>query len=164
MGSDSVTASYSGSPDFLSSSSDATSVVVTKAATTLGLLAATDTSTPGTPTTLTANVFPSTGSGETGTVTFFENGERLGMIPGHERSGHAHRVRHADQCCPHGRLFGGLQFHRQCHAGTDRLRQLTTAADGRLGAALSWTAADGLTKKPPKNRSPRNKTRETLLY
>ncbi len=39
------------------------------------------TSTPGTPTTLTANVFPSTGSGETGTVTFFENGERLGTSP-----------------------------------------------------------------------------------
>jgi hypothetical protein len=81
MGSDSVTASYSGSPDFLSSSADATSVVVTRAPTTLGLLAATDTSTPGTPTTLTANVFPATGSGETGTVTFFENGNRLGTSP-----------------------------------------------------------------------------------
>ena len=81
MGSDSVTASYGGSPDFLASSADATSVVVTKASTTLGLLAATDPSTPGTPTTLTANVFPATGSGETGTVTFFENGARIGTSP-----------------------------------------------------------------------------------
>jgi large repetitive protein len=81
LGSDSVTASYGGSPDFLASAADATSVVVTKASTTLGLLAATDTSTAGTPTTLTANVFPATGSGETGTVTFFENGVRIGASP-----------------------------------------------------------------------------------
>jgi Bacterial Ig-like domain (group 3) len=81
LGSDSVTASYGGSPDFLASSADATSVVVTKASTTVGLWAATDASTAGTPTTLTANVFPGTGSGETGTVTFFENGARLGTSP-----------------------------------------------------------------------------------
>lgn len=81
IGSDWVTASYGGSPNFLASSADATSVVVTKASTTLGLLAATDTSTAGTPTTLTANVFPATGSGETGTVTFFENGVRIGASP-----------------------------------------------------------------------------------
>src|SRR6202035_3716515 len=82
IGSDSVTASYSGSPDFLASSADATSVVVTKASTALGLLTAVDTSIAGTPTTLTANVFPATGFGETGTVTFFENGARIGRSPG----------------------------------------------------------------------------------
>ena len=82
LGSDSVTASYSGSPDFLaSSSSGAASVTVSKASTTLGLLAAADTSTAGEPTTLTATVFPATGSGETGTVTFFENGVRIGTSP-----------------------------------------------------------------------------------
>jgi hypothetical protein len=81
LGSDSVTASYGGSANFLPSSADATSVVVTKASTTVGLWAVTDASTAGTPTTLTANVFPATGSGETGTVTFFENGARIGASP-----------------------------------------------------------------------------------
>jgi hypothetical protein len=81
IGSDSVTASYGGSPAFLASSSDATTVAVTKASTTLGLFATLDASTAGTPTTLTANVFPTTGSGETGTVTFFENGVRIGTSP-----------------------------------------------------------------------------------
>ena len=44
-------------------------------------MAAADPSIAGAPTTLTANVFPATGSGETGTVTFFENGARIGTSP-----------------------------------------------------------------------------------
>ncbi len=134
IGSDSVTASYSGSPDFLASSADATSVAVTKASTTLGLLAATDTSTAGTPTTLTANVFPATGSGETGTVTFFENGDRLGTSPVTNGQATLTVFDTLTGRCPHGRLLGGRQFHRQRHAGTRRPRKLTDAADRRLRA------------------------------
>jgi hypothetical protein len=79
IGSDSVTASYGGGAGFLaSSSSGAGSVTVTKATTTLGLLSSANPSTAGQPLTLTATVFPTTGSGETGTVTFFENGTRIG--------------------------------------------------------------------------------------
>jgi len=82
LGSDPVTATYSGSTDFLASSSaGATPVTVTKAPTTIGLLAAADASIAGGPTTLIANIFPATGSGETGTVTFFENGVRIGTSP-----------------------------------------------------------------------------------
>jgi hypothetical protein len=84
LGSDTVTATYSGSADFLASSSAGptpVTVTVTKASTTIGLLASADPSTAGAPTTFTANVFPSTGSGETGTVTFFENGVRIGTSP-----------------------------------------------------------------------------------
>ncbi len=82
LGPDPVTATYSGSIDFLASSSaGATPVTVTKAPTTIGLLAAADSSIAGAPTTLTANVFPATGSGETGTVTFFKNGVRIGAGP-----------------------------------------------------------------------------------
>ena len=51
---------------------------MTRASTTLGLLASANPSTPGQPVTLTATVFPTTGSGETGTVTFFDNGTRIG--------------------------------------------------------------------------------------
>jgi len=81
LGADSVTASYGGSPDFLASSSAGAAVTVTKSSTSLGLLAAADRSTAGGPTTLTATVFPATGSGETGSVTFFENGVRIGTSP-----------------------------------------------------------------------------------
>jgi hypothetical protein len=51
---------------------------VTTATTTLGLLSSANPSTAGQPLTLTATVFPTTGSGETGTVTFFANGTRIG--------------------------------------------------------------------------------------
>jgi large repetitive protein len=79
LGSDSVVASYGGSADFLASSSaSAATVTVTRASTTLGLLASANPLTPGQPVTLTATVFPTTGSGETGVVTFYDNGVRLG--------------------------------------------------------------------------------------
>ncbi len=78
IGSDSVAASYDGDASFLASASTgAAPVTVTRASTTLGLLGAADPSTGG-QTTLTATVFPATGSGELGTVTFFDNGTRIG--------------------------------------------------------------------------------------
>jgi hypothetical protein len=78
-GSDPVMATYSGSAAFLpSSSTGAVVVTVTKASTTLGLLAASNPSTPGHPVILTATVFPTTGSGETGLVTFYDNGHTMG--------------------------------------------------------------------------------------
>jgi hypothetical protein len=82
LGSDSVSASYGGSADFLASTSVGSSTVtVTKAMTTLGLLASTNPATPGQPVTLTATVFPATGSGETGMVSFFDNGMPIGTSP-----------------------------------------------------------------------------------
>jgi hypothetical protein len=82
LGADSVTASYGGSIDFQASASgSAVSVTVTKAATTIGLDASANPSTPGQPMTLTATVFPVTGFGESGTVTFLDNGVVIGTVP-----------------------------------------------------------------------------------
>src|ERR1700692_4656093 len=79
VGSDSVSASYDGSANSLpSSSASAASVTVTRAQTNLGLLASLNPSTAGQPVTLTATVFPTTGAGESGTVTFFEDGALIG--------------------------------------------------------------------------------------
>ncbi len=79
VGSNSVIASYGGSADFLASSSaSAATVTVSRASTTLGLLASANPSTPGQPVTLTATLFPTTGSGETGVVTFSDDGARIG--------------------------------------------------------------------------------------
>ncbi len=79
VGSDSVTASYGGGPGFLASSStDPASITVSTAATTLGLLTSVNPSAVGQSVTFTATVFPTTGSGETGTVTFFDGGARIG--------------------------------------------------------------------------------------
>jgi hypothetical protein len=82
LGADSVTASYGGSIDFQASASgSAVSVTVTKAATTIGLDASANPSTPGQPMTLTATVFPVTGFGESGTVLFLDNGVAIGTSP-----------------------------------------------------------------------------------
>ncbi len=79
LGSDAVTASYGGSADFLASSSaSAATVTVSRAETSLGLVASVDSSTAGQPVRLTATVFPTTGSGETGVVTFSDDGSRIG--------------------------------------------------------------------------------------
>jgi large repetitive protein len=79
VGSDSVIASYGGSTGFLASSSaSAATVTVTRASTTLGLLASANPFTAGQPVTLTATVFPTTGSGETGVVTFYDDGAEIG--------------------------------------------------------------------------------------
>ncbi len=79
VGSDSVVATYGGGAGFLASSStSAATVAVSRASTTLGLIGSADPSAPGRPVTLTATVFPTTGSGETGVVTFFDDGARIG--------------------------------------------------------------------------------------
>ncbi len=79
VGSDAVIASYGGSADFLTSSSvRAASVTVSRAPTSLGLLDSGQSSAAGQSVTLTATVFPTTGSGETGVVTFFDDGTRIG--------------------------------------------------------------------------------------
>jgi hypothetical protein len=82
LGVDSVTAAYGGSADFHASASvDGASVTVTRAATTVGLDASANPSTPGQPVTLTATVFSVTGFGEGGTVTFLDNGVPIGTSP-----------------------------------------------------------------------------------
>ena len=77
VGSDSVTASYGGGAGLPAPARPPApaSVTVSKASTTLGLLALGRTPPlAGQPVTFTATVFPTTGSGETGMVTFFDNG------------------------------------------------------------------------------------------
>ena len=79
LGSDSITASFDGGVDFLASSSAATApAAVSRAPTTLGLLTSLNPSPFAQSVTLTATVFPTTGSGETGTVTFFDNDMAIG--------------------------------------------------------------------------------------
>ena len=51
---------------------------MSRAPTTLGLGSSANPSTLGQPVTITASVFPATGSGETGTVTFFYDGAVIG--------------------------------------------------------------------------------------
>jgi Big-like domain-containing protein len=79
VGSDFVTASYDAAAGFVdSSSATAAHVVVSKAPTSLGLLTSSNPSPFAQPVTFTATIFPTTGSGETGTVTFFDNGTVVG--------------------------------------------------------------------------------------
>ena len=79
VGSDFITASYDAGAGFVgSSSATAAHVVVSKAPTSLGLLTSDNPSPPAQSVTFTATVLPTTGSGETGTVTFFENGIAIG--------------------------------------------------------------------------------------
>ncbi len=79
VGSDSIGASFDGSTDFLASSSTAaTPIAVSRAPTTLGLLTSLNPSTFAQSVVLTATLFPTTGSGETGMVTFFDNGTAIG--------------------------------------------------------------------------------------
>ena len=78
LGVNAVTATYSGDTDFGVSSSEAATVTVSRASTTVGLGSSDDPSTQGQPVTITASVFPATGSGETGTVTFSYDGAVIG--------------------------------------------------------------------------------------
>ena len=79
VGSDFVTASYDGGAGFLASSSaTAARVVVSRTPTSLGLLTSDNPSPLAQSVTFTATIFPTTGSGETGTVTFFDNGVDIG--------------------------------------------------------------------------------------
>jgi len=79
LGVNSITASYGGDPDFgVSVSGSAAPVTVSRAPTTLGLGSSANPATLGQPVTITASVFPATGSGETGTVTFLYDGTVIG--------------------------------------------------------------------------------------
>jgi hypothetical protein len=78
IGANAITATYDGTDVFLASSSAPASVAVTKAPTTLGLGSSANPTTVAQPVTFTATVFPGSGSGETGTVTFFDDGVPLG--------------------------------------------------------------------------------------
>ena len=119
LGVNSITASYSGDPDFAASSSgSAAPVTVSRASTTLGLGSSANPSTLGQPVTITASVFPATGSGETGTVTFFVRRRRHRQRQRVERPGDPHH-RHAAprDRLGHRHLRGRRQLHRQCHHG-----------------------------------------------
>jgi hypothetical protein len=79
LGANSIGASFGGDLDFGASTSGAAAVVtVSQATTVLSLGGSDDPSTSGQPVTFTASLFPSTGSGETGTVTFSYNGIVIG--------------------------------------------------------------------------------------
>jgi hypothetical protein len=78
LGDNSIGASFSGDANFGTSASATTVVTVSRATTVLELVSSDALSTSGQPVTFIANVFPSTGSGETGTVTFSYNGTVIG--------------------------------------------------------------------------------------
>ncbi len=78
LGVNSIGASFGRNANFEASASGATLVTVSRATTALGLASSDDLSTSGQPVTFIANVFPSTGSGETGTVTFSSEGTVIG--------------------------------------------------------------------------------------
>jgi hypothetical protein len=78
LGVNSIAASFGGNASFGASASSTTPVTVSRATTTLGLASSDELSTSGQPVTFIANVFPSTGSGGTGTVTFSYEGTVIG--------------------------------------------------------------------------------------
>jgi len=78
VGSDFVTAGYDGQPGFMASTSAPAHVLVSRTPTSLGLLTSSNPSPLAQAVTLTATVFADTGSGETGTVTFFDGGVAIG--------------------------------------------------------------------------------------
>jgi hypothetical protein len=79
LGVNAIEASFGGNPNFGASASAAAPVTVSRATTVLSLGSSDDPSTPGQPVTFTATLFPSTGSGETGTVTFFYESTVIGI-------------------------------------------------------------------------------------
>jgi hypothetical protein len=79
LGVNSIGASFGGDPNFGASTSGTSALVtVSRATTELSLGSSDDPSTSGQPVTLSASVLPSTGSGETGTVTFSYGGTVIG--------------------------------------------------------------------------------------
>jgi hypothetical protein len=78
LGVNSIEASFGGDASFAASASGAAPVTVSRATTALGLVSSDEISTSGQPVTFIANVFPATGSGETGTVTFSYDGTVIG--------------------------------------------------------------------------------------
>lgn len=78
LGVNAIGASFGGDSDFGASVSDPAPVTVNRASTTLSLDSSDDVSTSGQPVTFVADVFPATGSGESGTVTFSYEGTVIG--------------------------------------------------------------------------------------
>jgi hypothetical protein len=78
LGVNAIRASFGGDPNFGASASAAAPVTVSRSTTVLSLSGSRDPTTSGQPVTFTATVFPSTGSGETGTVTFFYESTVIG--------------------------------------------------------------------------------------
>ena len=79
VGTDPITAAYGGDPNFSGSATTGPlNQVVNKVATSLGLGSSLNPSTSGQSVTFTATVTPVSGSGETGTVTFYDNGSSIG--------------------------------------------------------------------------------------
>jgi hypothetical protein len=79
LGVNAIGATFAGDPSFGGSTSGSSALVaVSRATTELSLGSSDDPSTSGQPVTLTASVLPSTGSGETGTVTFSYEGTVIG--------------------------------------------------------------------------------------
>ncbi|HEX4161644.1 MAG TPA: Ig-like domain-containing protein, partial [Acidimicrobiales bacterium] len=79
LGANAIGASFAGDSNFGASASPAARVSVTRATTVLSLSSSDDPTTSGQPVTFTATVFPATGWGETGTVTFFYESTVIGM-------------------------------------------------------------------------------------
>ena len=78
LGVNSIGASFGGDANFGASASGPVPVTVSQATTALEVVSSDGLTTAGQPVTFIANVFPATGSGETGTVTFSYNGTSIG--------------------------------------------------------------------------------------
>ena len=79
VGTHPITAAYGGDTNFVESTTTTTlSQVVNKAPTGVSLQSSLNPSNSGQSVTFTATITPTTGSGETGTVTFFDNGSQIG--------------------------------------------------------------------------------------
>jgi hypothetical protein len=78
LGGNSIGASFAGDASFGASASGTALVTVDRATTALNVVSSDGLTTSGEAVTFIANVFPTTGSGETGTVTFFYDGAWIG--------------------------------------------------------------------------------------
>ncbi len=78
VGANPITASYAAGPGLPAGSSGATAVAVGRSPTSLGIASSDNPYVFGEQVTLSATVFPVTGFGEAGTITFYDNGTALG--------------------------------------------------------------------------------------
>jgi hypothetical protein len=78
LGANAIGAVFSGDADFAASASGVALITMSRASTALGLVSSMAQSIAGQPVALIANVFPTTGSGETGIVTFSYDGSVIG--------------------------------------------------------------------------------------
>jgi hypothetical protein len=81
LGTNTITAADLAGPGLPATSSATTAVVVSPAPTSLGIASSDNPYIFGEPVTLSATVFPESGSGEGGTVTFYDNGAVVGTVP-----------------------------------------------------------------------------------